>query len=267
LSVLQLLFWEILKFSSTFYCLSQLNRATFKRSNAPAHSGRDVTTSARLGAPTRPAYFRPYGDAVGPGCVLAPSPTPGQVAPRLRAGQVAVPWQLRRTAVTSRARPARVACAAAVRPVGPSEAPQPPASATHPLLPRICLGVAQSRPAAPAVTTGRRPKLAGALHLPPPLLESKHHTSLHPHPLDPPVHAHWPTDPPTRRHCGHRGRPPPSSPPAITGTVSGQADPANRPRVSQNPTLAAHMPESGPPSPPVGLAPPRGTSLQGLPSF
>jgi hypothetical protein len=85
--------------------------------------------------------------------------------------------------------------------------------------------------------------------------------------LDPLVHAHWPVDPPARRHYGHRGWPPPSSPPAIAGAISGQADPANRPRVSQNPTLAAHTPESGPPSSPAGFAPPPGTSLRGLPSF
>jgi hypothetical protein len=85
--------------------------------------------------------------------------------------------------------------------------------------------------------------------------------------LDPPVHVHWSANPPTRRHCGRRGRPPPSSPPIVAGAVFGQADPTNRLRVSPNPTLAARSPESGPSSLPAGLAPPLGTSLRGLQSF
>jgi hypothetical protein len=85
--------------------------------------------------------------------------------------------------------------------------------------------------------------------------------------LDHPVHVHWPVDLPARQHYSRSGRPPPSSPPAIVGVVFGQADPTNRPRVSPNPTLAAHSPESGPSSPLAGIAPPPGTSLQGLQSF
>jgi hypothetical protein len=106
-----------------------------------------------------------------------------------------------------------------------------------------------------------RPKLAGAPHCPPSHLEPKLHISLHPHPLDPPVRVHWPADPPGRWHCDRSGRPPPSSPPTVAGVVSGPTDPTNRPRVSPNPTLAAHSPESGPPSSPAGLAPPPGTTL------
>jgi hypothetical protein len=113
----------------------------------------------------------------------------------------------------------------------------------------------------------RRPKLVCAPHRPPPVLEFKHHISLHRHPLDPPVHVHWPADSPACRHCGRSGRPPPSTPPAVAGVVSGQADPTNRSGVSPNPTLAAHSPESGPSSQPAGLAPPPGTSLRGLQSF
>jgi hypothetical protein len=74
--------------------------------------------------------------------------------------------------------------------------------------------------------------------------------------LDPPVHVHWPAELPARRHCGRSGRPPPSSPPTVAGAVSDQADPTNRPRVSPNPTLAAHSLESVPPSPPASIAPP-----------
>jgi hypothetical protein len=85
--------------------------------------------------------------------------------------------------------------------------------------------------------------------------------------LDPPVHVHWPADSPARRHCGRRGRPPPSSPPTVARVVSGRNDPTNPPRVNPNPTLAAHSPESGRPSLPAGLAPPPGTSLRGLKSF
>jgi hypothetical protein len=85
--------------------------------------------------------------------------------------------------------------------------------------------------------------------------------------LDPPVHVHWPAYSPARRHCGRRGRPPPSSPPTVAGAVSGRTDPTNRPRVSPNPTLATHSLEFGRPSPPAGLAPSPGTSLRGLKSF
>jgi hypothetical protein len=85
--------------------------------------------------------------------------------------------------------------------------------------------------------------------------------------LDPPVHVHWLADSPARRHCGRRGRPPPSSPPTVARVVSGRTDPTNPPRVNPNPTLAAHSPESGRPSLPAGLAPPPGTSLRGLKSF
>jgi hypothetical protein len=48
LFALQLLFWEILKFSSTFHCLIQSNKGTLKKFCASAHSGRDVTPSVRL---------------------------------------------------------------------------------------------------------------------------------------------------------------------------------------------------------------------------
>jgi hypothetical protein len=85
--------------------------------------------------------------------------------------------------------------------------------------------------------------------------------------LVPPVHVHWSAEPPARRHCGRRGRPPPSSPPTVAGAVSRRTDPTNRPRVSPNPTLAAYSLESGRPSLPAGLAPPPETSLQGLKSF
>jgi hypothetical protein len=75
------------------------------------------------------------------------------------------------------------------------------------------------------------------------------------------VHAHWSAEPPARRHCGRRGRPPPPSPTTIAEVVFRQANPANRLRVSPNPTLAACSPESGHPSPPASLAPPPRTQL------
>jgi hypothetical protein len=196
-----------------------------KCSNAPARSSRDVATSARLGVPTRPTYFRPYADAVGPGCVLAPSPTPGEVALRLKAGQVVAPRQPRCAGVhVLHARPACAACAAAGNPAGPGEALQPPCVRHAPRPPSHSPGRSSEPPH--RARRRHRPKLAGVLRLPPPLLKSKHHTSPHPHPLHPPVHMQWPTNPPARRHCGHCGRPPPSSPPAVTGAVSGQTDPA-----------------------------------------
>jgi hypothetical protein len=165
--------------------------------------------------------------------MLEPSPTPGQVAPRPRAGQATASRRQRRAgAHTLRARLARAACTAAGQPAGPSEVPQPPTHATHSLLPRIRSGAAQSRPNAFAVTTGRSSPVRPTVH---PLLEFKHHISLHPHPLDPPVHVHWPADPPACPHCGRGGRPPPSSPPTVAGAVSCQADPTNRPRVSPTP--------------------------------
>jgi hypothetical protein len=133
------------------------------------------------------------------------------------------------------------------------------------LLPHIRPGRSTERPR--SARRRRRPKLASAPHRPPPLLESKRRSSLHPQPLDPPVHVHWPADPPAHRHCGRGGRPPPSSPPTVAEEISGQADPTNRPRVSPNPTLAAHSPQFGPSSPPADLAPPPGTSLRGLQSF
>jgi hypothetical protein len=71
--------------------------------------------------------------------------------------------------------------------------------------------------------------------------------------LYPPVHVHWPAKPPARRHCGCSGRPVPSSSQTDAGAVSGQADSTNRTRVSPNPTLAAHSPESGPPLPPASI--------------
>jgi hypothetical protein len=73
----------------------------------------------------------------------------------------------------------------------------------------------------------RRAELARAPHHPPPLLEPKPHLSIHPHPLDPPVHTHLPAEPPALRHCGRRGRPPPPSSPTVAGAVSRQANPAN----------------------------------------
>jgi hypothetical protein len=79
--------------------------------------------------------------------------------------------------------------------------------------------------------------------------------------LDPPVHTHWPAEPPACRHCGRHGRPPPPSPLTIAGAASRQANPANQLRVSPNPTLAACSPESDRPSPSAALAPPLGTSL------
>jgi hypothetical protein len=84
--------------------------------------------------------------------------------------------------------------------------------------------------------------------------------------LDTPEHEHRPIDTPARRHCGRHGRPPPPSPLTIAGAVIRRANPANRLRVSPNPTLATYSLESGRPSPPAGLAPPSGTSLRRLKS-
>jgi hypothetical protein len=88
LFALQLLFWEILKFSSTFHYLNQSSRATLKNFCVSARSGRDVTPSAfppgrhTFGLTTMP---------VGPGSRAGTLPSPDQVALRLRAGQVATP--------------------------------------------------------------------------------------------------------------------------------------------------------------------------------
>jgi hypothetical protein len=112
----------------------------------------------------------------------------------------------------------------------------------------------------------RRLELAGAPLGSPPLLEFECRGSLHLHPLDTPVHAHWPVDLPALRHCSRRSRPPPPSPPTVAGAVFRLTNPANRLRVSPNPTLAAYSPEPGRPSPLAGLAPPPGTSLRGLKS-
>jgi hypothetical protein len=71
----------------------------------------------------------------------------------------------------------------------------------------------------------RRSELAGAPHCPLPLLKFKCHSSLHPHPLDPPVHVHWPADSPARRHCDRRGRLPPPSPPTVVGSASSPTNP------------------------------------------
>jgi hypothetical protein len=79
--------------------------------------------------------------------------------------------------------------------------------------------------------------------------------------LDPLVHTHWPTEPPARRHCGRRGRPPPPSPLTVAGAISHRTNQTKRLRVSPNPTLDAHSPESGHPSPPASLAPPPRTRL------
>jgi hypothetical protein len=108
----------------------------------------------------------------------------------------------------------------------------------------------------------RRPEIAGAPLCPPPLLKLKRSSGLYPHPLDPPVHVLWPAEPPARRHCGRRCRPPAPSPPTVAGAASCRTNPTKWPRVSSNPTLAAHSPESGRLSPPASLAPPPGTRLQ-----
>jgi hypothetical protein len=85
-------------------------------------------------------------------------------------------------------------------------------------------------------------------------------------PWNAPMHTHGSVDPPARRHCGRRGCPPPPSPPTIAGADSRQANPANRLRVSPNPTLVAYSPESGRPSLPATLALPPGTFLRKLKS-
>jgi hypothetical protein len=134
-------------------------------------------------------------------------------------------------------------------PLGPPNTPRTPP-------PSHFLG----RRTAPLLRVRRRrgAELASAPCGPPPLLEFKRRRRLHPHPLNPPVHVLWPVDSPAHLHCG---RPLPPSPPAVVGAVSRRSNPTKRPRVSPNPTLDVHSPESGHPSPPASLAPPLGTRL------
>jgi hypothetical protein len=152
-------------------------------------------------------------------------------------------------------RPSHLACMRAIRPA------RRPTHSSH-----LAFARTQLRNAPPRSTStpvGAR-RCARCLL---PLLEYMRHSSLHPHPLDPPVHVHWSAEPLARRHCGRRGRPPPSSPPTVAEVVPRRTEPTNRPRVGPNPTLAAYSPKSGRPSPSAGLAPPLRTSLRGLKSF
>jgi hypothetical protein len=139
----------------------------------------------------------------------------------------------------------------------------PPDAPTHPL--SLAFARALLR-AASCAHHCRRPELTGAPIGSSPLLEFKRRESLHLHPLDTLVHAHWPVDSPARRHCGRRGRPLPPSPPTLAGAVFRRANHANRPRVSPNPTLAAYSLEPDRPSPPACLVPSPGTSLRRLKS-
>jgi hypothetical protein len=59
-------------------------------------------------------------------------------------------------------------------------------------------------------------------HGPPPLLEFKRRRSLHPHPLNPPVHVLWPVNSAARRHCGRCDRPPPPSSPTASRVFSAE---------------------------------------------
>jgi hypothetical protein len=128
---------------------------------------------------------------------------------------------------------------------------------THLLLPRIRLGAAQTRPSAPAVAACWSLPVRPTIYHP--CSSSSVTSSLHPHPLDPPVHVHWSADLSAHRHCGRRGRPPPPSPPTVAGATSCRTDPTKRPRVSSNPTLATHSPESGRPHRRPALLRRRGT--------
>jgi hypothetical protein len=244
--------------------------------NAGARSACDVAPTAphrcRALGPHRPPSVRGHGvDHVS---VIVAGPTALRLCARRRCGHASRP--------THRG-PAGQATWRAVRP--PSLWPRFAPNAPGPSWPSHLACMRANRPArCPTHSSSlafartqlratlrarchRRSEHAGAPYCPPPLLEFKHHISLHPHPLDPPVHVHWPADPPACQHCGRSGRPPPSLSTDRRRSRSGRTDPTNRPRVSPNPTPAAHSPESSPSSPPAGLALPSGTSLQGLKSF
>jgi hypothetical protein len=118
----------------------------------------------------------------------------------------------------------------------------PPRQSSRPSSLAFAQGTTQSPPLRPPSPSDG---VAGAPHLPLPLLEYKHAPSLHSHPVSAPVHAHCPSDPPAHRNRRRRDGPAPFSPPATTGLVSGQIDDTNRSRVSPIPPLAAWTPESG----------------------
>jgi hypothetical protein len=73
---LQLLFWEILKFSSTFHCLNQSNRATLKNFCVSVCSGRDVAPSVFSAFPSGRRTFARTPTPVGPGSRAGALPSP-----------------------------------------------------------------------------------------------------------------------------------------------------------------------------------------------
>jgi hypothetical protein len=112
-------------------------------------------------------------------------------------------------------RPSHLACMRAIRPA------RRPTHSSRLAFARAQLRAAPPRPTSPPVGARR------CTHCPPPLLEYKRHSSLHPNPLDPPVHVHWPAEPPARRHCDRRSRPP-----LLAADRRPSRSPPNRPRQS-----------------------------------
>jgi hypothetical protein len=138
-----------------------------------------------------------------------------------------------------------------------------PRRPTHLPLPHIRTGAAQSRlPHPPLPPAGARrcapwsvaPTRVRAPRKPPPTpLGPSHAHALAGQPASSPA-LRPPRPSATSLAADHRrSRFPPSQP-------------ANRLRVSPNPTLAAYSPESGRPSPPAALAPPPETSMRRLKS-
>jgi hypothetical protein len=163
LSVLQLLFWEILKFSLTFHCLTQLNRATLKRQ---ARSRALAAMSARFSIPnpTRvlSAVRRRHGTGMRAGALshTGPSDPAPQGGPRGRA-TAAAPRRRRRAARAPCSR-----CMHASWPPGGPRRGAPTLYVCH-TPSSLAFALAQLR-AFPLRCRRHRPKLAGAPHLPPP---------------------------------------------------------------------------------------------------
>jgi hypothetical protein len=220
LFTLQLLFWVILKFRSTFHCLNWSNRATLKHSCASARSGCDGAPSARFGVPPPAGVLWSYADTNGPELTCLRTPMPSQVAPRLRAGQVATPHPPRRAGVHT----PRAPWQCRMRGTWPFRRPrwgtQALEGATRLGLPSRIRPLGQkSCAAAPCTLQCRsRPSLPNPSSTPSPRAPSpctRPHTSG-----ERPREHVLPTEPSAHRHCGHSGRLPPSSPPAITRAVS-----------------------------------------------
>jgi hypothetical protein len=97
LFALQLLFWKILKFSSTFLLFKPVEQSYFENFLRVRVLWPRRRAVGVLGVPTQPTYFRPFADARGPRLTCLRTPLPSQVAPTPQGGPGGCARLLRRT--------------------------------------------------------------------------------------------------------------------------------------------------------------------------